>query len=470
MNIYVERLPECRATMRVEIPAEVVKKERQQVVASFAKHAKLPGFREGKVPPNVIEKRFAKQIKEQVQSKLVEEGFREGIKKEELDVLSVDVGEEEFHLDDTFSFVAQLQTSPDFTLPEYKGIEVTVPRVEVTDHDVEHEMEHMRSRLARYEDIEGQALEMGNFVVLDYGTSSEGVPLDPEKTGQLAKGEDAWFKMATESFLPGFCEQLLGLNVGDEKDFDLDVNDEFPIEALKGKTLNFHVAVKAIKRQVIPEWSDEIAAQVEEGLTMESLRARTKEQMEGYQEMQRNEEMTTQILEFLDKNLDFELPKNVVLGETQRQVNEIARNIASRGATEDDLQEKKDDIINYASQQAEANVKTSFILEQIAKKEKIEATEQEMLSVCAQQAAAYKLSLEAFIKQVQKSNGFGQITNRIVTSKTLEFLRENASITETDPPEHQCDLDHGHDHGSDSEEPHDHEEAATETPAAEEKP
>tara|TARA_R110002096_G_scaffold4501_14_gene21142 strand:+ start:1717 stop:3111 length:1395 start_codon:yes stop_codon:yes gene_type:complete len=461
MNIHVERLPDCQATMRVEIPAEVVQKERKGIVAMFAAQAKIPGFRPGKVPANVVEKRYAKQITEQLQSKLVEEGYREGIKKEELEVLGVNVEEPEFHLDDTFSFVAKIQTAPEFSLPEYKNIPVEVPRIEVTDHDVDHEMEHMRSRMAQYEDIDGRPIEMGDFVVIDYGGVMDGVPLDEKETGQLAKGEDAWLRMGEDTFLPGFCEQLVGLNVGESKDFDITLDDEFPAEPMRGKVVNYHAEVKGLKKQVIPDWTDEMAGKIEEGLTLEALRERTKEQIEGYKKMQRNEEMTTQILEYLDKELDFELPQQVVFGETQRQVNEIAQNIAQRGATEDDLEEKKDEIISYASQQAEANVKTSFILEQIAKKEEIRAEENEIVGYCSQLAAQSNVSLNSYIKQVQKANGFGQIANRIVTSKTLEFLRDNASVTETEPPAHDCEHDHGHE-GHDHDHSHDEESASDE--------
>ena len=457
MNIYVERLPDCRATMRVEVPAEVVQKERNEVIAIFAKQAKIPGFRPGKVPASVIEKRYAKQIKEQVESKLVEDGFREGVEKEKLDVLSVQVEDKEFHLDDTFSFVAQLQTPPEFELPDYTGIPVEVPRIEVTDHDVDHELEHLKMQMAQYEDIEGRGLEMGDFVVLDYGGILDGEPLDPEETGQLAKGVEAWFKMGEESFLPGFCAELVGLKPGDSKDLDITLADDFPVEDFRGKTLNYHAEIKEIKRQVIPELNDELAAQVEEGMTMETLRERTKEQIQNYKEMQRDEEVNTQILEYLDKELEFELPQGVVLGETQRQVNQIAQNIAQRGATEEFMQEKKDEIISHATQQAEANVKTSFILEQIAKKEEIEADESEMLQQCAQLAAANQMSLNAYVKQLEKANGYGQIANRIVTRKTLEFLRDKASVTEVDPPEHQCDLDHDHSHDEDPDHSHEDE-------------
>ncbi len=435
MNIYVERLPECRAIMRVEVPSEIVKKERSEVVAKFAQLAKLPGFRPGKVPPSVIEKRYAKQIQEEVQSKLVEQGYREGLEREKLEVLGVRVEEPEFHLDDTFSVVLQIQTAPDFELPDYKGIPVEVVKIEVSEDAVDAEMEQLRAELAQFEDIEGRAAEMGDFLVLDYGSVLDGEPLDAENFGQLAKGEDAWLNLSEDSFLPGFCANLVGMSVGESKDFDYAMSEDFQAEELQGKTLQFHVEVKGLKRQVIPELSDELAAQVEEDLTVETLRERVRERLRGVQEMERKEEVTTQIMEFLDEELQFELPQNVVMGETQRQVNEIARNIVMRGATEEDLEEKKDEIISIASQQAEVNVKTNFILDQIAKKEKIEATEDEIVGMCAQLAAANQVSLNAYVKQVEKSKGFGQIANRIVNSKTLEFLCEHASVSETDPPE-----------------------------------
>jgi len=458
MNINVEKTPDCRATIRVEIPAEVVKRERVLVTAKFASQAKIPGFRPGKVPVKVIEKRYQQEIESELKQQLVQKGYEESLKKENLDVLQVmEIKEPKLHEDDMFSFTAEVQTAPEVVLPQYKGIEVKIPKVEVTDHDVDHELLHMQQRMAEFVDITDRPLQAGDFAVMNYSATLDGVPLAEavENTGYLAKATDRWMRLEDETFLPGFWEQLQGMKIGETKDVTVTLAEEFPMEALRGKTLVYSVEVTGIKDKPLPEMTDALVAEkfgAEVG-TLENLRKELKEIIAGRQEQQRQEEMTTQIMEHLDKSTEFTLPEGVVLNETQRQVNDIVHRSSMRGATEDQLEENKEAIFKHATQQAEVNVKTGFILQQIAEKENIQATQEEILNAIAHLAQAARQPILKYYKQVQRERALGPIVNRIVTAKTLEFLRKEASVTEVDRPPHHCDMHgHGHDHDHDHEE------------------
>lgn len=445
MNIIAERLPNCRVTLQVEVPAEIVTQERKKIASYFAKEAKIPGFRPGKAPKGVVEKRYQKEIDKELRSELIRRGCREGIDKESLDVLHISAIEnEEFHLDDTFTFTAQIQTAPDFELPDYKGIAVEVQKVDVTDHDIDHALYHLRQRMANFEDVEGRELQAGDFAVITYSTTLEGKPLEEavEDVGYLAKGEDQWLHLEDDRFLPGFDEKLLGMNSGETREFELEMAEDFPIEDLKSKALSFKVDLKGIKQQVLPELTDEMVGQLEEGMTVEELRKREREELEMRQKGEQREAMTNQILEFLDKNVEFELPEDVVENETQRQVHDIVRRSQMQGATEDILVEQQDAIFQHAATQAQDSVKAGFILKQIAEKEEIEATEQELMEYISYMAASSKTPINKYINELKKNDGISQIANRIVTSKTLDFLRQNASVTEVDRPPHECDLDH----------------------------
>ncbi len=153
MNVVVDRQPNCRVSLQVEIPAEVVSGERKKLAAYFAQQARIPGFRPGKAPKAVIEKRFQKEINEELRTELIRRGVREAIDREKLDVLHVSrVENDEFHVvDGTFSFSAELQIAPDFALPDYKGIPVEVEKAEVRDDDIDQELQKLRSRMATYE-------------------------------------------------------------------------------------------------------------------------------------------------------------------------------------------------------------------------------------------------------------------------------------------------------------------------------
>ena len=436
MNFIVDRTSDTSASLRVEVPADTVAQERKGIVAAFASQANIPGFRKGKIPGGVIEKRYAKQITEELQGRLVNKGIQDGIKKEELDVLRVlDVEEPELHDDSTFTFVAQLMLTPSFELPEYKGIPISVPKVEVTDDDIELQLDSIRQRFAEYNDVD-RAAEMGDIAVIDYTGSVDGTPLEEvsEQVGYLANGQNQPIRLSEGAFLPGFVEELAGLAKDDEKEFSISLDENFGIEELKEKDIDYKVKVNFVQEQVLPELTDELAGQIEEDLTLEKLKERAEEDLLAQQTNARQEEMTTQVLQFLDEQIQMELPEAIVQGETQRQVNDIVYRSQMQGMDQDKLQEQQEEIFDYAAKQAEVNVKTGFILEQIAEKEGIKAEEPEILSMVAQMAQSQNKPIKKMIKELQKDEQIPNIANRIRTSKTLDFLRENAEVTDVERP------------------------------------
>ena len=471
MNIIVEREPDCRAIVRVEFPGEAVSAERKRITAYFSQQARIPGFRPGKAPAKVIEKRYKNDIDSKLKEMLIDRGLEEAVKKEKLNVIRITgLEDDEFHLDESFTFTAKVQTAPEFTLPEYKNIPVEVMKIEVTEHDIDHDMDHLRQRMANFEDVEGRSLEMDDYAVLSFEATLDGQPLGEvvEQAAYMSKAEDQWLRISEESFLPGFCADLVGMSIGDKKDVEVTFDEEFGIEELREKTAIFAVELKGIKTQVIPEWTDELAESMEEGMTVEKLREGTREIIKDRQERERVNEMNTQILEYLDEELEFELPPQVVQEETQRQVDQIVSRSQMQGMTEEDLEENKDSIVEHASTQAEVSVKTGFIIQQIAEKEEIKATEDEIAMYVAQLAQSNQISPKKYLKQLEKERAFGPIINRIESSKTLEFLREHANVTEIDRPPHDCGHDHGHQHDDeDHDHEHDHDHEDEENPSGE---
>jgi trigger factor len=444
MTTYLEKLPDCRATLRVEVDAPSVRERRRQIVSEFARQAKIPGFRPGKVPVEVVEKRYKKAIEEELRDQLVRQGCQEGVRKEGVVVVHLgEIGDAEFHDDESFTFTVNLQTAPEFELPEYKGIPVTVTRVEVTDHDVDHQVEHLRQGLAKFEAVEGRGAETGDFAVVDFTAELDGVPVGdvvPEAAG-LSSVEGHWMPLRPGNLIPGFCEQLVGQQPGEIRKFDLTVPEDFGLEALRGRTLAFAVTLLELKRQVLPELTDELvreAFRLEGGVA--ALRDRLRERLRHEQEEQRAQEITTQLLEHLDQGTSFELPGAVLTRETQRQVNRIVRQSLSRGMPDGEVMEHKDAIIRHASTQAEVNVKTSFILRQIADQEGIEATPEEVVDYCARQAVAAGVPLKKYAAHIRKSDLLDDVKETIVRFKTLAYLREHAVLTETERPPHECDL------------------------------
>ena len=439
MIINLEKLPDCKALLRIEFPSEDTRAERKQIIKLFSKQAKIPGFRPGKTPANVIEKRFKSEIENEFEDRIVRKAIQKNNEENKIDIINIkEIRDQSHNSDGTYTATIELIVAPDFELTDYKGIEVTVPKTDVTDEQLEESLSQIRERFAHYEDVKDRGIQMGDFVVINYKGSVDGkavgevLPLAP---ATLAQNTGFWLKMDENSFLPGFCTPLIGLKENDTKSVNVTIPDDYEAEELRGQSLDYEVEIVEIKEQRLPELDDEFAEKIEPGKTLDQLKETLREQMQEQRKGYRQEMITNQILSKINSELEFELPQEIVMRETQSRVNDIFNSNTERGVSEEELVEHQEQIIESAGEQANNSVKTSFILEQIAEKEKIEVGQEEVLNRVNEIAARQKTSVKNLTKQLQKKNGFGRIINGLKIQKTLEFLRDSAVIKEVEPEE-----------------------------------
>jgi trigger factor len=432
MNVEVENLPNCLAALHIELPADRVTKEWNEVVHGFQQVAKIPGFRPGKAPQNVIEAKFRKEIQEELTRKLVSETTREAIREKGLRVLSVsEVEDVEFTSNKSLKFTATLITSPEFELPNYKGITVRVPSPEVADEGVEAALQNLRERHATFSDVEGRGLETGDFAVIDYETSIDGKPLlevVEKAPKRLAESKDFWVKVDENSFLKGFGDQLIGLQKGDEKEFDIGLPDDYPLSDLAGRTVHFQIAVKGTKRMELAEVDDAFANQVVEGYTVEQLKQSIRTQLEAEKSRRIEAAKQNQILDQLVSQVECELPQAYLKDETRRIMSEIVQQNQMRGVTEDALRENQKDIIRAASRSAKDRLKANFILGRIAEKEGIEVSAQELKAKVENLAAQYRIPFGKMMADLDEKRAIPQVREEVLIGKVLDFLTSNANV------------------------------------------
>ena len=439
MIINLEKLPDCKALLRIEFPAQDTEAERKQIIKTFSKQAKIPGFRPGKTPAHVIQNRFKSEIESEFEDRVVRKAIQKTNDENELDIISIkEIRDQSHNNDGTFSATIELVIAPEFELSEYKGIEVTVPKINVSNEELEESLGQIRERFADYQNVEDRGIQMGDFVVINYKGSIDGkavgevLPLAP---ATLAQNTGFWLKMNDDSFLPGFCKPLLDLKNNDSKSLTVTIPDDYEAEELRGQSLDYEVEVVEIKEQKLPDLDNAFAEKIEPGKSLDELKNTLKEQMEEQRKGYRQEMITNQILSKINSELEFEVPQEIVMRETQSRVNDIFNSNTERGVSEEELVEHQEQIIESAGQQANNSVKTSFILEQIADKEKIEVTQEEVLNRVGEIAARQKTSVKQLTKQLQKKNAFGKIINGIKIQKTIEFLRDSAVVKEVEPEE-----------------------------------
>jgi len=438
MNIQVERLPDCKAKVQIEVPKDTVESERTAVIASYASQANVPGFRKGKVPAKVIETRFGKQIESELLDKLVQAGCRQAIDGEKLSILSVDdISDDEYTDDGAFKFTAEMSTTPEFELPEYKGINVRLPKLEIGEEQIDQSLDRLRQQYASFDDAdEGHKLEMGDFAVVSYEGTLDGKPLSEVSEnagGQVEKAAGQWIKMDEEGFLPGFCNGLIDAVSGETRDVTVALPEDFGIEELQGKEVVYKVEVSGIKQQELPELNDELAGKIKEGSTLEELRVEIKEDLERQWTEQLENQKVNQVVEHLDKSIDFDLPATMVANETQAQADGMAQQAQQNGMPEDAILAQQEDILVEAGRRARVQVKTSFMLDQIAEKEEITATDQELTNAILNMASQKGENPKKFVKQLQSDGSIPRIRNSIVTQKALALVVEGVEIEEYDP-------------------------------------
>jgi trigger factor len=436
MNITIERQEKCRATLRVEVPATTVAAEKSKILASYAKEAKIPGFRPGKAPLAVIEKRYKKDITEEVESRLINQSLQESLKKEDIKVLDFGYPDHlSFTPDGSFCFDTVMTLAPEFTLPEYKGIAVSVPSNEVSDEEITTQIEGLRQRFADFTAIEDRALAMEDFAVIDFTSSLDGKPLEEalgRPAGYLGGREGFWVKMQDDSFLPGFAPHLVGLNAADTKDVTIVIPTDFPIEELREKAIVFHVSVKEVKQQILPELDNAFAEKLMgPEKTVDDLKNTIVEGMKSNKQKEIDDMKVNQLIAHFDQLVEFEIPDNLLQAETQNQADTLVRSAAQAGMTDEEITNQREALLDTASVQAKTNIKTNFILQEIAEKENIVVNDQEMIQHIMEIARRRKEEPAKLIKELQRNGQIPGIRNSLLINKALDFLLEHASVTET---------------------------------------
>ncbi len=433
MNITVEKQPKCLAKLQVEVPADVVNTTRETILQGYTQQARIPGFRPGKAPRQVIEKRYQNEISEELESRLVQEAYQEAIRKEELKVIDAKAPENKtYHDDGAFSYSANLILAPEFSLPSYKGLEIAIPSSAVEQKDIDNEFKNLQERMADFSDIEGRSLEMEDFAVIDYSCNLDGKPVEEvlgRPAGHLGGSEGYWVKMDEEAFLPGFAAALVGLKKDDQKEITITIPEDFPAEELRGADVTVDVTVKELKSAELPELNDEFAAKLIPGKSFEELQELLTQELTQQKERQIEEIKIDKIIGQIVEAVDFDLPEEIVKAEAQGQADQMVRSGAQQGLTDEVIESQQTEILETAQQRAVNNLKSNFLLQEIALEEKIQVEEQEMLQRIHAMAQQANKPVKKFIKEMQKDGRIGNLRHQLLTSKTIDFLIAEAKIT-----------------------------------------
>ena len=431
MNITVENLAPCKKLLRVEVDAKAVDEAFDTVTKDFQKQASLPGFRPGKAPRAMVLKKYESDIKDEVKRKLIGDSYRKALDEKKIAVIGYpDIEEIQFGRGQTLQFAATIETAPEFQLPEYKGLPVKREAKSVTVADVDRAIELLARQHMKFETV-ARELRLGDIAVVNYTGTCDGKPITD--TAPTAKGlteqKNFWVDAASDSFIPGFADQLIGAKAGDKRRVNVNFPADFVTKQLAGKKGVYEIEVVEVKEKVLPPIDDAFAKKYD-AENLSKLREGVQRDLENELKYSQAKVVRGQIIRALLTATNFDLPETAVAHETRNVVYDIVRENSQRGVARDLIEKQKDEIYSAATQSAKERVKLSFLIQRIAEKEGIQVSQDEVLKRVQSLAMAYQIPLEKFLKDLQKRNGVRELYDQIAHEKVLAFLEQNAKIEE----------------------------------------
>ena len=434
MNVTIENLAPCKKLVRVEIEAQKVDETFDTITKEFQREAALPGFRPGKAPRDMVLRKYEKDIQLEVKKKLISDSYKKAVEEQKLDVLGYpDIEEIQFNRGQPLQFAATIETAPEFELPEYKGLPVKREARTVTEADVERALDALREPQVAFNTVD-RPIQAGDVAVINYTGASDGKSLAEiaPNAGRLAEQKNFWVDVPSNSFIPGFADQLLGAKTGDRRTVTVDFPANFMTPELAGKKAAYEVEVVEVKAKALPPL-DEAFAKTYGAESLEKLLAGVRRDLENELSFKQNKSIRNQLVEALLQGVNFELPASAVAQETRNVVYDIVHQNQKRGLSREMIEQQKDQIYSAATHGAKGRLKAAFVMQKIAEKEDIKVSQEEIANRVAQLAGAYQIPPDKFLKDLQKRNGLIEIYDQIMNEKVLDLLQQSARIEDVAP-------------------------------------
>ncbi|QIZ68558.1 trigger factor [Geobacillus subterraneus] len=426
MSVKWEKLEGNEGVLTVEVDAEQVNKGLDAAFKKVVKNVALPGFRKGKVPRVLFEKRFGVEalyqdaldiLLPEAYAKAVEEAGIEPVSMPEIDIEQMEKGK-------SLIFKAKVTVKPEVKLGQYKGLEVEKIDTTVTDEDVENELKRLQENYAELVVKEDGTVENGDTVVIDFEGFVDGEPFEG------GKAENYSLEIGSGTFIPGFEEQLVGMKAGEEKDIQVTFPEEYHAEQLAGKPATFKVKVHEVKAKQLPALDDEFAKDADEEVeTLDELKAKIRARLEEAKKNEAEAAVRNAVVEKAAANAEIDIPAVMVQNETDRMLREFDQRLQMQGLN---LQlyyqfsgQDEAALREQMKEDAEKRVRAALTLEAIAQAENIDVTDEEVNEELEKMAAAYNLSVDKLKELLGSLEG---VKEDLKWRKTVDFLVEHSTV------------------------------------------
>ena len=456
MKVTTEQKETCIVDLHIELPPERFQSEWAEVGNEYRRLATLPGFRKGKAPLSAIERKYGQEMEQEVTRKLIDGAVREAFTEQKLvPIQSPNVRDVKLEGDRSLRFTATIVTRPPLNLPEYKGLEISVEKKEVSDSDVEQFLEGLRGDLADFTTVEGKAVAMGDFAILDYEGSIEGKGLAetyPDLQPTYAGRKNFWLKLEEDRPIPGFAAGLVGMKAGETRDVSVTFPTEFGEEKLRGYKVVYKATLHEVKERVLPALDDAFADKLSPGSTLEKIRTQVRERLQANSEQNFASAVRGEVVKLLLSKVTVDTPSSMVQQESATILKEIIRENQQRGVSEEEIRGHQEELLGAAHQSAGDKVKLNFILGEIVSKEGIGVSREELAWRITSMAEHYRMAPQKLIKELQKHGAIHGIEEEIALGKALDTVVSHAKVNGEEPKNPIVHSKENHSH----EEPHVH--------------
>ncbi|OBZ09800.1 trigger factor [Bacillus sp. FJAT-27264] len=426
MKATWEKIEKNLGVLEVEVGADRVAAALDKAFNKVVKKANVPGFRKGKVPRPIFESRFGvESLYQDAIDILLPEAYGEAV--EQTDIFPVDRPEvdiEQFAKGQSFIFKAKITVKPEVVLGQYKGLEVPVQKAEVTEDELTAELTRLQERHAELVVVEDETAALGDIAVIDFDGSVDGVQFEG---GQAERHS---LELGSNSFIPGFEEQVVGMGTGDFKDVEVTFPEAYHAENLAGKAAVFKVKLHEIKRKQLPALDDEFAKDVSEFDTLDEYKADLKQQLESRKSDELKGARENAVVDKAAANAEVEIPEAMIDSEIQNMVRDFDNRLRQQGMNMDMFLsfsgQTREDLQNQMKGDAEKRVRNNLVLEVIAKQENIEVSEEDVNKELATMAESFKRTPEE-IRSILAGNGsLGSLSEELSLRKTIDLLVESS--------------------------------------------
>lgn len=435
MNVTVENLAPCKRLVRVEVEPEKVEETFLEITGQFQREARLPGFRAGKAPKEMIAKRFESNIQDEVKRKLISESYRKAIYDQKLTVVGQpDLEEIQFSRGQPLQFAATLEIAPEFDLPEYKGLPAQRQTAIVTLEDIERALRALSERHSDFKTVERE-LKAGDVAVINYSGTCEGKPLtehSPTARG-LTEKKGFWVTVDETSFIPGFGPQLIGMKAGDKRTVTVDFQPDFVIPQVANKKGVYEVELVEVKEKIQPP-IDQKFAESYGAKSLEELREGVRKDLQNELNLKQSRAVRNQVTVALLDKIQCDLPESVLQEETREIVYNLVNENTQRGMSKEMIDAHKDEIYATASQGARQRVKAMFAFRRIAENEGVRVEQVDIARRLQELAAQYKMPVDKLVKDLEKAGRLGDIYQQLLNEKVVDLLVQFAKIEDVAAP------------------------------------